>query len=199
MQNPHCPSPIKRHREEVDDDYNDMQQVGSSNKRRKILTPSPSQNYQEHYQYHRHSSSNQPQSIAEQKSREIRDLHNSMERQRRVDLRNNFEQLKDVVPDLKDVEKASKLNILNKSADFCRTLASQDAALSRQRDRELQRNSQLRKKLANLVANYNNKTATTNLAVTTIPQSSSSHHHHRVTSSGRVSLVSSRHSAATCY
>ena len=86
----------------------------------------------------------------EAKNREIRDLHNSMERQRRVDLRVNFDQLKDVVPELNDMEKASKLTILNKSSEYCRSLTARDVKLRRDRDRELQRQQLLRKKLSAL-------------------------------------------------
>lgn len=83
----------------------------------------------------------------EAKNREIRDLHNSMERQRRVDLRMNFDFLKVEVPELADLEKASKLTILNKASEYCRNLTARDLKLRRDRDRELQRNALLRKKL----------------------------------------------------
>ena len=91
---------------------------------------------------------------SDEKCREIRDLHNSMERQRRVDLRNNFDQLKEVVPELADVDKASKLNILNKSADYCRLLASMEAKLRREKERENQRTLMLKKRLAGLAASF---------------------------------------------
>ena len=68
----------------------------------------------------------------EDKCREIRDLHNSMERQRRVDLRKNFDMLKVCVPELADNDKASKLNILNKAADYCRLLVSLDAKFKKE-------------------------------------------------------------------
>jgi len=84
------------------------------------------------------------------KCREIRDLHNSMERQRRVDLRNNFNQLKFVVPELKGMDKASKLNILNKSAEYCKYLNSIDIKLQREKEIELNRKFILQKKLSGL-------------------------------------------------
>lgn len=83
----------------------------------------------------------------DKKVREIRDLHNSMERQRRVDLRKNFDRLKSVVPELAEMEKASKLNILNKAALYCSQLTHADAKLKKEADREAAKHQQLRKKL----------------------------------------------------
>jgi hypothetical protein len=74
-----------------------------------------------------------------------------MERLRRVDLRNNFDQLKDVVPELAEVDKASKLNILNKAADYCRYLGATDSRLRREKEREAARNAALRQRLAVLM------------------------------------------------
>jgi hypothetical protein len=83
----------------------------------------------------------------DQKVREIRDLHNSMERQRRVDLRKKFDRLKSVVPELVELEKTSKLNILSKASQYCTQLTRADAQLKKEADREAARNHQLRKKL----------------------------------------------------
>ena len=94
----------------------------------------------------------------EEKCREIRDLHNRMERQRRVDLKNNYDQLKDCVPSLADVDKASKLNILNKAADYCRLLVSSEAKLRKDIDKETQRNMLLRKKLSALMTQLDHGT-----------------------------------------
>ena len=101
------------------------------------------------------SSSSSKRSSSEDKCREIRDLHNRMERQRRVDLKNNYDQLKDCVPALVDVDKASKLNILNKAADYCRLLIASDQKLKKEVDRETVRNAQLRKRLQQLVEQHN--------------------------------------------
>merc|ERR1712165_13180 len=94
----------------------------------------------------------------EEKCREIRDLHNSMERQRRVDLRKNFDMLKVCVPELADVEKASKLNILNKAADYCRMLVSMDAKVKKELEKEQQKNELMRKKLEALTSIFDNGT-----------------------------------------
>ncbi len=81
------------------------------------------------------------------KCREIRDLHNSMERQRRVELRHNFDQLKDLVPELADADKASKLTILKKAMDYCYLLTSLDMRNRKEKEREAARNVMLKKKL----------------------------------------------------
>ena len=94
----------------------------------------------------------------EEKCREIRDLHNSMERQRRVDLRKNFDMLKICVPELADVEKASKLNILNKAADYCKLLVSLDTKIQKEADKEKQKNAILKKKLEGLMNQLDNGT-----------------------------------------
>jgi len=83
----------------------------------------------------------------EQKCRELRDLHNSMERQRRVDLKINFDQLKDKVPELRDTDKASKMVILNKAAEYSRLLLKTDLVLTSERDRVARRNAELRQRL----------------------------------------------------
>merc|ERR550539_73045 len=92
----------------------------------------------------------------EEKCREIRDLRNSMERQRRVDLRKNFDMLKVCVPELADVEKASKLNILNKAADYCRLLVSLDAKFKKEVEKEEQKNAIMKKKLEGLMNQLDN-------------------------------------------
>lgn len=50
---------------------------------------------------------------------EKRNLHNDMERQRRIGLKNLFEELKDQIPDLKNKERAPKVYILREAALLC--------------------------------------------------------------------------------
>ncbi len=73
------------------------------------------------------------------KRREVRDLHNSLERQRRVDLKNAFDTLKICVPEIAASDKASKLLILNKARDFCMSLGSREAQLRREKERQRMR------------------------------------------------------------
>ena len=79
-----------------------------------------------------------------------RDLHNSMERKRRVDLRINFDKLKMVVPEVSSLEKASKLTILNKAANYCHFLANSESRLAREWKQQSAKNERLRKRLVAL-------------------------------------------------
>merc|ERR1712106_370831 len=71
----------------------------------------------------------QQRQLGKEKEREVRDLHNSMERQRRVDLKNAFDSLKTCVPDIAETDRASKLMILDRAADFCQELSRKESAL----------------------------------------------------------------------
>ena len=83
----------------------------------------------------------------EVKPRDVRDLHNSLERQRRIDLKNAFDRLKSSVPDLAVCDKASKLQILIKSTDYCQRLIAVEAKLIRDRETQRLRHQTLMKKL----------------------------------------------------
>lgn len=50
---------------------------------------------------------------------EKRNLHNDMERQRRIGLKNLFEALKRQIPSIKDKDRAPKVNILREAAKLC--------------------------------------------------------------------------------
>ena len=77
------------------------------------------------------------------KRRDVRDLHNSLERQRRIDLKNAFDTLKVCVPSIAASDKASKLLILTKARDFCASLGSTEAQLRREKERLLMRGEAL--------------------------------------------------------
>ncbi len=107
------------------------------------------------------SSSATPHRAGEsQKSRDIRDLHNSMERARRVDLRLNFDQLRLRVPEIAHLEKASKLTILNKAASYVRHLDSEAARHAGERERAQARNAQLRRQLQQLTEAFDSSCST---------------------------------------
>ena len=82
-----------------------------------------------------------------EKSRTLRDLHNAMERQRRVKQHIGFDQLKDSVPKLRDANRASKVAILDGAAEHCKMLAETDHNLSEEREQEAKRNAELRQRL----------------------------------------------------
>ncbi|RZF45278.1 hypothetical protein LSTR_LSTR015240 [Laodelphax striatellus] len=59
-----------------------------------------------------------------------RRLHNNMERMRRVDLRNSFEDLRGLVPSLMNKDRAPKVLILQDAANYCTELKIQSKQLS---------------------------------------------------------------------
>ena len=63
------------------------------------------------------------------KKRTVRDMHNILERQRRIDLRNAFDTLKSHLPDLKKSDKASKIMILTRAAEYCTELTRTEGDL----------------------------------------------------------------------
>lgn len=72
---------------------------------------------------------------------EKRNLHNDLERQRRVGLKNLFEELKCQIPSLRDKERAPKVSILREAAQLCTELSREQEtlfSLRKQRERLLQ-------------------------------------------------------------
>lgn len=82
---------------------------------------------------------------------EKRNLHNNMERQRRIGLKNLFEQLKCHIPALKDKERAPKVNILREAAAYCTKLRRDEelyAELMKKNHRLLTRVKNLKSSIA---------------------------------------------------
>lgn len=86
---------------------------------------------------------------------EKRSLHNNMERQRRIELRNAFEELRVLVPAVETKEKAPKVAILRQAAGYCDMLTEigqitvgKVAELRRRQEKLRARLSQLRRSLA---------------------------------------------------
>ncbi|XP_053681839.1 myc protein [Sabethes cyaneus] len=81
---------------------------------------------------------------------EKRNLHNDMERQRRIGLKNLFEELKRQIPTLREKERAPKVNILREAANLCQRLNREQEqlnALRKQQQRLYARVRQLRTSL----------------------------------------------------
>jgi hypothetical protein len=95
-----------------------------------------------------------------EKCREIRDLHNSMERQRRVEQRNHLAYLKKQVPEVADLDKASKLTILRKAMDYCHLLSNMDNRIRKEKEKENGKHQMLKKKLADLKAKQDARRST---------------------------------------
>ncbi|CAL4070128.1 unnamed protein product [Meganyctiphanes norvegica] len=81
---------------------------------------------------------------------EKRQMHNSLERLRRVDLRNAFEEVRQLVPELQDRDKAPKVEILKKAADFCKFVTKQDQHMAQERERLKRYQQELKRKKAAL-------------------------------------------------
>jgi len=141
MKNTHCPSPAK-------EQHQPAAHPPSSPPKLQVAKPTASSSSSlKALKALRRPEKRLERPTGEQKCRELRDLHNSMERQRRVDLKINFDQLKDKVPELRDTDKASKMVILNKAAEYSRLLCKTDLVLDKERDRVARRNAELRQRL----------------------------------------------------
>lgn len=95
-------------------------------KRAKHRSP-PSSPYKKRSSYN-HSSDSEPEPS------EKRNLHNNMERQRRIDLRNAFEDLRVLVPEVSKRERAPKVVILREAASYCDQLGDISDSMNRDID-----------------------------------------------------------------
>uniref|UniRef100_A0A182KAZ8 BHLH domain-containing protein n=1 Tax=Anopheles christyi TaxID=43041 RepID=A0A182KAZ8_9DIPT len=68
---------------------------------------------------------------------EKRNLHNNLERQRRIGLKNLFEELKRQIPQLRDKERAPKVNILREAATLCTRLNQEAEQVNELRQRQM--------------------------------------------------------------
>ncbi|XP_003702437.2 bHLH transcription factor Myc isoform X3 [Megachile rotundata] len=101
------------------------------------------------------SSSASRSSSEDELDTEKRSLHNNMERQRRIELRNAFEELRILVPAIESKEKAPKVAILRQAAMYCDMLTELDQStvakvmdLRKRQEKLRARLSQLRRSLA---------------------------------------------------
>ncbi|XP_060520004.1 N-myc proto-oncogene protein [Cylas formicarius] len=100
--------------------------------------------------YKRKSYSN---SDSEQEPSEKRNLHNNMERQRRIDLRNAFEDLRVLVPEVCKKDRAAKVVILKEAAQYCDGLTRTSQSCTRQIDELKRRQEWLRSRVSQLRRN----------------------------------------------
>ena len=87
---------------------------------------------------------------------EKRSLHNNMERQRRIDLRRAFEELRLLVPGVERNEKAPKVAILRQAAAYCDKMNKEDQVYSIQVTELQNRQERLRAKLSQLRKDFAN-------------------------------------------
>ena len=81
------------------------------------------------------------------KFEEERELHNSMERQRRIEMKDAYDVLKATIPSIKDNDKVSKLNILNTARDYYLDLEALVRRTIAAKQRELDRRKYLMEKI----------------------------------------------------
>uniref|UniRef100_A0A4W4H0W0 BHLH domain-containing protein n=1 Tax=Electrophorus electricus TaxID=8005 RepID=A0A4W4H0W0_ELEEL len=105
-------------------------------------TPSPSSPTGSVPQRPRRSDGGSPRASDSEDS-ERRRNHNILERQRRNDLRSSFLTLRDHVPELARNDKAAKVLILKKAAEYVTSLETQELRLRQERDRLQSRRQQL--------------------------------------------------------
>ncbi|XP_050079607.1 uncharacterized protein LOC126567424 [Anopheles maculipalpis] len=68
---------------------------------------------------------------------EKRNLHNNLERQRRIGLKNLFEELKRQIPQLRDKDRAPKVNILREAATLCTRLSQEAEQVNELRQQQM--------------------------------------------------------------
>jgi len=83
---------------------------------------------------------------------EAREVHNQMERQRRNELKISFDNLKTVLPEIADSDKASKQQILDKAVETCKVIKSTELSLQNRKNSLTKSNALLKEKLRLLKA-----------------------------------------------
>uniref|UniRef100_A0A668AUB3 MYCN proto-oncogene, bHLH transcription factor n=1 Tax=Myripristis murdjan TaxID=586833 RepID=A0A668AUB3_9TELE len=91
------------------------------------------------------SGDSSPRGGSDSEDSERRRNHNILERQRRNDLRSSFLTLRDHVPELAHNEKAAKVLILKKAAEYVSSLETEEMRLQQEKDRLQARRQQLRR------------------------------------------------------
>lgn len=84
-------------------------------------------------------------------------LRNKLERERRSDLNNRFQKLREIIPDLAGKDKASKIAILNAATDYVKELSREERRLEESIKHEKARNEQLLKNLVNISSNISDQ------------------------------------------
>ena len=78
--------------------------------------------------------------------------HNILERKRRNDLKYSFQVLRAQVPDLEDNQRAPKVTILRKAAEYIKRIQVEGDTMDQELERERKREAKLRQRLAFLKA-----------------------------------------------
>lgn len=90
--------------------------------------------------------------ITESDDEQRRASHNILERKRRNDLKYSFQLLREQVPELEDNQRAPKVIILRKAAEFIKYIREREEKLEQEFEREKKREAKLQQKLEYLKA-----------------------------------------------
>ena len=85
--------------------------------------------------------------ITESDDEQRRASHNILERKRRNDLKYSFQLLREQVPELEDNQRAPKVIILRKAAEFIKYIREREEKLEQEYEREKKREAKLQQKL----------------------------------------------------
>eukprot|EP00088_Acartia_fossae_P055542 TRINITY_DN64450_c0_g1_i1.p1 TRINITY_DN64450_c0_g1~~TRINITY_DN64450_c0_g1_i1.p1 ORF type:complete len:530 (-),score=99.32 TRINITY_DN64450_c0_g1_i1:100-1689(-) len=97
-----------------------------------------------------HSEDKSIQSDKILKMQNEREQHNQMERLRRIELKNEFDKLKSLIPEIARSEKVSKLNVLNYSAEYVKKLERLDQRLKLRKIEMIEKQQKLTEQLKRL-------------------------------------------------
>lgn len=88
--------------------------------------------------------------ITESDDEQRRASHNILERKRRNDLKYSFQLLREQVPELEENQRAPKVIILRKAAEFIKQIREHEEKLEQEYEREKKREAKLLQRLAHL-------------------------------------------------
>lgn len=88
--------------------------------------------------------------MTESDDEQRRASHNILERKRRNDLKYSFQLLREQVPELEENQRAPKVVILRKAAEFIRHIRDREEKLDKEYEREKKREAKLLQRLAYL-------------------------------------------------
>lgn len=111
---------------------------------------SPTKRRRYHAKRLRRLSSAGGEDITESDDEQRRASHNILERKRRNDLKYSFQLLREQVPELEDNQRAPKVIILRKAAEFIRYIREREERLEKEYAREKKREAKLLQRLAYL-------------------------------------------------
>lgn len=114
------------------------------------MPSSPTKKRRYHAKRLRRLSSAGGEDVTESDDEQRRASHNILERKRRNDLKYSFQLLREQVPELEENQRAPKVIILRKAAEFIRHIREREERLNQEYAREKKREAKLLQRLAYL-------------------------------------------------